>query len=166
MKNEYKVFGDITAIYVKKRSGKTYIVLIDTEDLEIVKSKCGSIVVNDSGDNIYANYHCKERRRGRPLHRLIMNTPDDLLVDHIFHNSLDNRKKFLRNCTKAQNNQNLKPRRNNKYRNVYYSESMRKYAVRIQIDGVLHDLGYFEDQEEANKAAIAFRRKHMPFSTI
>ncbi len=40
------------------------------------------------------------------MHRQIMNAPQELLIDHINHNGLDNRKLNLRICTHWQNAQN------------------------------------------------------------
>ena len=40
------------------------------------------------------------------LHRLIMNAPKNLSIDHINGDSLDNRKSNLRLCTRSQNCQN------------------------------------------------------------
>jgi hypothetical protein len=40
------------------------------------------------------------------LHRFIINTPDDMLTDHINGNRLDNRKENLRVVTRSQNNMN------------------------------------------------------------
>jgi hypothetical protein len=40
------------------------------------------------------------------LHRLVMNPPDNMCVDHIDHNKVDNRKDNLRICTSLQNNFN------------------------------------------------------------
>ena len=40
------------------------------------------------------------------LHRVILNAPEEYVVDHINHNKLDNRKQNLRLCTVQQNNFN------------------------------------------------------------
>lgn len=78
--------------------------------------------------NWYADY-CKntkgfyakgyDNKKRIKMHRLIMNTPNDLVVDHINHDTLDNRKKNLRNVTKGENNGNntiLFPKKNRKNR--------------------------------------------------
>lgn len=40
------------------------------------------------------------------MHRYIMDFPDDMVVDHLSWNRLDNRVKYLRICTVAENNRN------------------------------------------------------------
>ena len=76
---------------------------IDLDDIDKIKNiKWG---LNNEG-------YCKNNKIGM-LHRFIMNCPDDMVVDHINHDRLDNRKCNLRICTKQQNNLNINVRSNN-----------------------------------------------------
>jgi len=70
------------------------------------------------------------------IHRQLMNFPENLLVDHINHNKLDNRRQNLRICTKRQNSLNGKKRRGNytsKYRGVSWSSSNKMWLARVGI---------------------------------
>lgn len=172
MKNVHKIIGDTTIIFVKKRSGKVYEVLIDTEDLELIKQEINSVTVNDCDRNIYANCSLKGKRKTIPLHRFILCPPTDLVVDHKFHNTLDNRKSKLRICTTSENNKNTSLRRSkntvhgDSYRGVNWEMSTGKYRAQVAIDGVKHNLGTYDTPEEANEVVVAFRRERVPFSTI
>ena len=59
--------------------------------------------------------------RDMAVHRVIMNAPKGMDVDHINGDRLDNRKENLRICTRSQNSQNKKSRRDSKsgYKGVY-----------------------------------------------
>jgi len=46
------------------------------------------------------------RRRTVIMHRLIMDTPKGMMVDHIDHATLNNQESNLRNCTQSQNMMN------------------------------------------------------------
>lgn len=85
------------------------------------------------------------------MHRLILNPPDDLVVDHIFHNTLDNRKEFLRVCTKQQNIFNSKIRKTNKSgkTGVFFYKELQKWRSLITVDGKDICLGYFENKDKA-----------------
>lgn len=76
------------------------------------------------------------------LHRLIMNAPPELQVDHINHNTLDNRKKNLRLATASQNNVN-------KNFKGYTIRENGKVEVSIRINGKYTYLGRFNTVEEA-----------------
>lgn len=87
--------------------------------------------------------HHKEHGEILQMHRIITNAPEGMVVDHINHNKLDNRKSNLRICTQAENCQNRKeePKGISKiYRNdnVYYV---------VQIRGKYR--GCFKDYEQA-----------------
>lgn len=97
------------------------------------------------------------------MHRVVMDAPRGLEVDHINHRPLDNRRANLRLVTHAQNHQNhLSRGGTSKYRNV--EKHGNKWAVRIRINGVRHYVGRFDTEENADAAARAYRLTHAPFS--
>ncbi len=146
-----KVYGDKT-------------VLIDDEYEELV-SKFKWYVYKGRGDNFYAqtNNWKNGENHGFQMHRLIMNFPKGLVVDHKNGNGLDNRKENLRLATHQQNTHNSKPYGKLKLKGItFISDPKRnqKYLVRININGKSIRIGRFYTLEEAivayNKAAIKF----------
>jgi hypothetical protein len=101
---------------IKLTQGK--VAMVDDEDFEFLNQwkwnahKCH----NWKGDNYYSERGIHQRGR-KPeiiiisMHRLIMGVErnDKRKVDHINHNTLDNRKENLRVCTNQQNSWNHKP---------------------------------------------------------
>ena len=83
-------------------------------------------------------------------------TASGLVVDHINHNTLDNRRKNLRLCTWAQNNQNRRPskRKNklSKYKGVSFYKKSKLYRALIWCNKKQYFLGYFKDETDAAKA--------------
>lgn len=57
-------------------------------------------------NNGYALAYDKETKRAIRMHRFITTPLDSEVVDHINHNTLDNRRENLRVCTQAENCQN------------------------------------------------------------
>jgi len=53
------------------------------------------------------------------IHRLVMNAPKGMMVDHIDHNTLNNQKSNLRICTHTQNQQNQKNRQHGRGSSKY-----------------------------------------------
>lgn len=137
MKNDYKINGDVAEIYINSIHGDNGVltVLIDTEDFERVNQyKTSWVLIYKGGrfDSIVTKPQINKKRFCIRLHRLIMNCPNNLVVDHINGDILDNRKCNLRIITQAENSTNLSPINKyckTKYRNIYLEGE--KYAVRI-----------------------------------
>jgi hypothetical protein len=94
------------------------------------------------------------------MHRIIMNAPDGLEVDHRNHDRLDNRKVNLRIATNGQNKQNSHAKEGKRFKGVGWMKEARRtrcYAT-ISKDGKKKFLGYFKDEISAaiayNKAAL------------
>jgi hypothetical protein len=114
MKNNYKVNGDITIVYIKRKNGDILEALIDTEDLEKVMSDKGTWFAqwNNYTKSFYV---CKRKHRNKYdneppkrlfLHRIVTRCQDNMEPDHINHNTLDNRKENLKICTHSENMKN------------------------------------------------------------
>lgn len=90
------------------------IVLVDNEDFDLVsKYKWYEAKAIRKG-KYYTSYAVgkdgtTKERKTISMHRLIMGFPDGLVIDHINHNGLDNRKENLRVVTVSENQKNLRP---------------------------------------------------------
>lgn len=111
--NEIKYKKDYAVLEVI-RKGVIIDVLIDREDVEKVRS-CGSwhaildLTLQTPSYYIAHRYNNKIKGKGViKLHRLITDCPRDKVVDHINHNTCDNRKANLRVCSHFENQQNLR----------------------------------------------------------
>ncbi len=85
------------------------------------------------------------------MHRMLLNAPPHLFVDHRDHNGLNNRKGNLRLCTNQQNLYNCRPRQGgtSRYKGVYWDKREKKFIARIVADGKRYYLGRFDDEIEA-----------------
>lgn len=121
MTNEYKIFGDITVIkIVGTRSKCSVSAIIDTIDLDKVSAIDGAWIPCYSKEikSYYVVTNVKLEKPGRfgrkhkliSMHRILFG--DECIgkvVDHINHDTLDNRRsKNLRVVTQAENHRNTK----------------------------------------------------------
>lgn len=124
----------IAKIELTRRDGTIIWTIIDLEDLERVLNfpYTWSSKYDPDLKQYYAEATVHKKlieqgfSRAMKLHKFIMNVDDNRVVDHINHDTLDNRKKNLRVITHSNNSKNRKSRnRNNKsgYRNVSWSKS-------------------------------------------
>lgn len=96
----------------------------------------------------YAVRGCKKRIL---MHRVIMNTPEDKVTDHINRNKLDNRRSNLRIATVSLNNFNTKIRSDNTsgVKGIYWSKEHNKWRPNISVMGKRIYLGLYEKMEDA-----------------
>lgn len=144
--NEHKIKDKITEIYIKE-----HVVLIDTEDLEMVKLK--RWFISSKPIYPYCDFNSnKKRTRIRLHHFLIGKPPVGMVVDHIDGNKLNNTKSNLRLSDYSLNSRNCKKKKisydNGKGRNL------KRFVVQMRVGGK-KILKRFLTEEEA----IVFRNK-------
>lgn len=122
------------------------VALVDDEDYELLGQRrwcCGKEGYAQRKDN---NTIIR-------MHRIIMNTPDGMLTDHINQNKLDNQKNNLRICTYAENLMNSSKRKHTTsiYKGVSYNKQRKKWEAYIKFNKKQIHLGNFNYEKEAAK---------------
>lgn len=100
------------------------------------------------------NGYVTSRKLKTYLHRFITKCPEGMVVDHINHDTLDNRIINLRVCTNQENVQNSRLRIDSttKYKGVTYDKEKGKMISSIHHNGIGLFLGYYNCEIEAAKA--------------
>lgn len=94
---------------------------------------------------------------GVRMHRFIMNPPQDLVIDHINHDRLDNRRSNLKICTQLENSQN-RTHAKATHGNVYSNKNATKWYACNRIDGKQVRSKYYDTYEEAEEALRLMRK--------
>jgi len=107
---------------------------------------------------IYVGRTC--RITGKPktikMHRIIMNTPNHMIVDHKDHNTLNNQRSNLRNCNKSENGANRMSIGSSKYLGVSFNKHAKKWQAYIRKNNKPVYIGKFFDERQA---ALAYNIK-------
>lgn len=116
--------------------------LVDIEDAWVAKY---------NWHNHYGYAQARVNKKMVRLHRLLLQPPDHMSVDHKDGDSLNNRRSNLRVCTPSENTYNAKLSVSNTsgYKGVYFQKSLGKYVARIGREGTY--LGVFTSVVEAAK---------------
>ena len=103
------------------------------------------------------------------MHRTILNAPKGLVIDHLNHDGLDNRRSNLRLTNHSENRINSckPPTSTTGFRGVSFHKHRGDYIAHIRKNGYLRHLGYFEEPVEAAKAYDrAARELHGKFAAL
>ena len=142
--NIYDLSGEYGVCY---DSSKENCWLFDLEDYEIIKPYYWN---NKDG---YASAKDTDNNTTILMSRLIMGlkTKDKKYVDHINHDTYDNRKYNLRVCTNSQNNMNRGLQSNNKsgITGVCWNKNKNKWEAQIYLNGKHIHLGLYIKKEDA-----------------
>jgi hypothetical protein len=113
------------------------------------------------------NYAMRSKRINKKktfflMHRVIMDTELNMIVDHLNGNGLDNRRSNLRNCTHAENMRNRKINKKNRsgFKGVSYYTKGNKWRAMIKFNNLRIHIGFYIDPIDAarayNEAAIKY----------
>lgn len=161
-KNKYIIKDDYAIVYYKNRNKQEFEILIDLDDFKnLYQTSTGFNVLLKEGNRKYVRINGFNSKFVL-LHRFIMDCPEDKIVDHINHNTLDNRKSNLKVVTVSENAQNIKLRKNSKsgIKNVCWVKEVNKWKASLKLNGKTIILGYFDNIKDAEKAAIEGRKKY------
>jgi hypothetical protein len=100
--------------------------------------------------------YAARREKGRLIlmHRVIMNPPQGMVVDHIDGNRQNNCRSNLRVCTRRENTCNRAKRIGcaSRFKGVFYNKDCGKWYVQAEFNGEHLRGGYFHDEAEAARA--------------
>ena len=130
---------------------------VDEYSLELCKGRRGY-------RGVYARaFKTRERK---VLARLIMDAPNECVVDHINGNPLDNRRANLRLCTQAENNLNRGATKGS-FKGVWIDKRYGSWIAQIGHNGKRRHLGSFATPEDAARAYdTAARELHGNFAHL
>ena len=96
------------------------------------------------------------------MYRQILSCPRGMVVDHINHNQLDNRKENLRICTTMQNKQNGSSHKgsSSQYKGLCWFPPTKRWQAYIRVNTKKVHLGYFLDEQAAASAYDKAAVKH------
>ena len=150
--NRTEIDGSITKIYFFNTDNYT---TIDTEDYDKVKQHCwhecpeGYARICLDTNNVF-------------LHKIIANTPENKVTDHINGNKLDNGKSNLRVCDTYENarNKGLSKRNTSGHAGVHFHKIGKVWVASIRVNWKLIHIGQFKNKQDAIDARLKAEIKY------
>ncbi|WP_020474523.1 HNH endonuclease [Zavarzinella formosa] len=130
-------------------------ILVDVDDYKHVARKNWRIYrfSQHKYPRIIAQDHSTNSKRVF-LHRLLMNAPSGMVVDHIDRDPCDNRKHNLRVCTQGQNclNRRQIDRAVSRFKGVCWNKVNQRWIAQAGTRANRRFLGFFDSEVEAARA--------------
>jgi hypothetical protein len=146
------VEGDIAIIPLTKGQ----VAIVDRSDADLVGQWNWMALPRPGGRGHYAvtQDYTKGRQKTIYMHRLLLNAPRGVEVDHIDRETLNNRRSNLRLASHSENKWNTAARKNNTsgYKGVHYEKRRGHYIALAYRHGKRHYFGSFATAEEAYAA--------------
>lgn len=130
---------------------KGYSVLLDDEDYNRLKNYTWNAEVKKRTGLVYASRSLGYGNNWY-MHWDVLAPKLGCVTDHINKNTLDNRRRNLRNATRSQSNANTKTKAISGLRGVSLIPRTKPYKAQIKIAGYCIHLGLFSTASEAAKA--------------
>lgn len=140
MASSIELFEDRAEIVTAR--GQRYV--IDLEDVDKVRGRSWYAIKG----------YAAAGKKNLHLHRLLLDAPKGVQVDHIDGNPSNNRRSNLRLCTHAENVRNVRRRADNTsgFKGVSMCSRAKRWRARIRLSRKLIHIGYFETPEQAKAA--------------
>ena len=138
-----------------KRKEKIFQVLIDDQDFKLIEGYSWNILCHKNTNYVHAYIKGSYKEYGKSkyiyLHRLIINPPKELDVDHKNGNGLDCRRENLQIMNRNGNLRKMKSYCHSGLKGAFLEKRTGKYYSQIIINGKKKHLGTFENAEQAHK---------------
>ena len=156
---DYIKTGNMKEIQLTK--GK--VTLVDDDDFDFLMQWKWFASLNNGTYYVMRRQWIQGMNTSRPvyMHRVIMKTPKGITVDHIDHNSMNNQKYNLRNCTQEENTYNAIHKKGiTGFIGVGFDKRRNKFVATIRIKGHRHYLGQYSNPIVAAKIYDRAARKN------
>ncbi len=141
-----------------------YVAVVDDEDYEWLSERKWFATQDRKNVSTYA--YRTEMRNGRTryisMHRVILDAPKGMTVDHIDGNGLNNTRANLRLATVAQNTRNMKIKSgySSRFKGVHWATRPKRWRATIHVGDKIFSLGEYRDEERAALAYDEAARHH------
>ena len=128
-----------------------FIALVDDDMFDYLNQWRWHVCILRKSDIHYAVSYIQlsgQKKKRIFMHRMIMNCPDGMEVDHIDHNGLNDQKSNLRICTTSQNKENVKAHGRSQYLGVCIRRTGR-ISSQISRNKKIVYIGSYNTEEEA-----------------